>query len=479
MKIKKTVAMTLAGVALCVAVGATNLNGVAISAENGGTAQAFAGIKLPEYMIKSATYTLPDFEGAKISVKEDGGAKIELTEDEYTVAASSSLEFTYEVNGETYVHSAKVADVGSGKDMKMERFFAIEEGAPILSVDDKKTSVTFQQKSKIQFINFVNVNDFNIEFDPFTENVNYTNMHFIFEDIVTGKTVKITYEKTKRAWNALVGEKTKKLTISQEGYTLDFSADDGMLSFNGGSAVSVSQYEDGSEYKGFTDDKAIFSVVFEEGTALSDFDIYAINGQGLKNEDGDITPPQMFFDTVNVFDARIDEVMTLNAGYALDVLDPAMPKFTVQVKSPSGKIVTAKDGTVLNKCDATKTYQFDLSEYGSYVITYQAEDSFENLRRKIVRIAVTDSRKAEITLSNKVTQGKVGKTISIATATYQDDVTTVENLVIKTYLVSPTMATEEIEKSFKPKTKGIYTVVYIAMDEAENLAVFSYEIEVK
>ena len=87
--------------------------------------------------------------------------------------------------------------------------------------------------------------------------------------------------------------------------------------------------------------------------------------------------------------------------------------------------------------------------------------------------------KPTITLGSKTTTGSVGKTVTVASATYSDNVTSVENLIINVYVQSPTLVVTTINGSFVPKSAGTYTVMYVAIDEMYNLSVVTYEVEVK
>ena len=131
-------------------------------AENGteGVENSFAGIKLPDHMIKGATYTLPDFDLAEVYVKKDGNDKVKVSEEKYVVDADTSLEFFYETEGQTFERKAAIVDVGYGANLLMDKFFTVEDGDVSINSGDSSCVFGFADAATVQFINFIDVSDF-------------------------------------------------------------------------------------------------------------------------------------------------------------------------------------------------------------------------------------------------------------------------------------------------------------------------------
>lgn len=444
--------------------------------------QVVAGIetiKLSDHMIKGAVYTLPDFDLAEVSVKADGGEKVKINDAKYKVEAENTLEFFYETENKTLTHNAAVVDVGYGQNLFMNKFFAVETGNTEITSGDSSCSFGFSEPVSVKFINFVDVSDFMIEFDLFTENVNYGKVDFILEDIVTKKSVAVNYTKTTKSWSATAGGITKKLSASSDGYSIGFNCKDGRLVYNERTFITVNSYADGTNYAGFTDNKAILYIVFDGVTNDSDFELFSINKQSFANIGKDFNPPKIVVDTVST-SGYYEDVFILNGGYAIDVIDPDV-SFTLTVTDKNGNYVNSTVGETLNKCDANKDYGFILDSYGMFTVIYEATDfgGKGKLQRFTAQIEVIDDIKPEITLTGKITEGRIGERIAVAQAVYSDNVTSAEDILTEIYIMGPSLSVTKITDGFTPERSGIYTVMFMAIDEMFNVTVESYRVEVQ
>ena len=153
-------------------------------------------------------------------------------------------------------------------------------------------------------------------------------------------------------------------------------------------------------------------------------------------------------------------------------------KFTLTVKTPSGKIVTAKDGTALENADPTKSYEIELTEYGVYNAQYTAEDTAGRSLTSELYVRVTDNVAPVLELDGKMpASAEVGDVVVVPYAKASDNVTAADSLAVYMYLVLPDGTIEQMNgNSFVADRAGVFAVRYICWDEEGNFTMLSREI---
>ncbi len=142
-----------------------------------------------------------------------------------------------------------------------------------------------------------------------------------------------------------------------------------------------------------------------------------------------------------------------------------------------GAPVTADDGTVLSEVPFDREYTFTADRYGSYTVTYSAADSNGLSQPYSYTINVPDTVAPEITLSGTVPEtAAYGSRVTLPAATATDNVDGAAEVFV--YVFGPDQSVIFADGSFEANRRGRYSVRYLAMDAAGNIAIAEYTITV-
>jgi hypothetical protein len=172
---------------------------------------------------------------------------------------------------------------------------------------------------------------------------------------------------------------------------------------------------------------------------------------------------------------------------ATDVVTPFFNKnFTFEVVAPSGETVLSLDGIALNnRCDKTRAYEFEIKEYGYYYVSYVYKDFKGNRMQMDIPLEVLEDVAPTITLDgdwDEMTVQKVAynSTVKVADFTVTDNKTDAEHLTVYVIVYTPKNETLMLDdtKEFVAERRGLYKVYYYCTDEAGNMALRYYNVEV-
>ena len=450
---------------------------------------------LPNYFVQGATYNLPvlygyDFSSGKgvltamnVYVTENGSSETQVTNGQYTPANEGTVTVTYRLTVDGKVcqksYTATVVKVKTILNtVNLSKYFVDPTGAATASTASSKTTYTFKKDTKLDFVNFVQVKQFSFAFQVGTQK-NYNTISVYLTDIVSGKQIKLSYIKTTDGVSFSIndGGAIALSSAFDSAFTLAFSADTGVVTPETGKNLQVKKFLDGSEFTGFTDSLARFTVELSGVTASSQFVVTTLNGQKLNNAIKDSVAPQFI---ANALSGTIEkgEKLQLEGAFVYDVLDP-IATVTLKVTDPDGTAVTDENGVVLNGTqDASKDTAFTVDKLGTYTIFYTTTDGKKNTGRHIYTITATDTEGPVITLLDHTESVTTGETVSIAGTQVQDNITT--DCTVVSYVFDPEGVSMSVTNGqFEATESGIYTVRYMAVDGDGNCAFASYEIVVK
>jgi hypothetical protein len=125
--------------------------------------------------------------------------------------------------------------------------------------------------------------------------------------------------------------------------------------------------------------------------------------------------------------------------------------------------------------------EIELSAYGIYTVQYYAYDTAYNCGEYTYRIEVRDISAPSITLENGYFDGckkagKWGTTVRLASVILSDDISNAENVKLHTFAYVGGHTVEVTDGKLALTQKGVYTVCYLAIDEAGNSTFVSYTI---
>lgn len=459
--------------------------------------QVYDTVGMPKYFILGATSQLPNLSGYDFSsgagvatdmevfVTETGSDEKKLENGRYVPENAGAVKVTYRlsVDGKTCEKSydATVVDVGYTGDLNLSKYFVPSNADAAAQCDNASITYILGKDTSFDFVNFVQVKNFTFAYQVGEKN-DYNQVNIYLTDIISGKQVKVSYNRTEdgAAFSVNDGAATK-LSSSFDGmnrnFSLEFSNDTYVLSPESEIEVEVKKFLDGSDFTGFTDSVAVFSIEVAGVTGEAQLVVKNLNTQTLNSAAVDRFAPQIIVETMSGDRAQAEKV-TLPGVFAYDVLDP-ITQVTLEVTDPSGVIVTDENGVALDGTqDVTKDYTFVIGELGDYVIRYVISDGKGKTDNYVYAITAKDATKPTLTLLEHEESAEKGESVALAGTEVTDNLTA--ECTVVAYVFSPEGANVKVtDGKFEATIAGVYSVRYMAFDADGNVAFASYEINVK
>ena len=471
-------------------IGRTAVASYEIRAEVGDDPFIYGSVSLPRYFIAGKTYKLPQLaftdyasgaaEVKNASVSVNGAAAADNT---YTAAGSKAVVvyLAESARGGTAsrTYEVPVVDTKDGGGIDLSKYF-VSADTSAFATKNYVTYTTDKDDASMSFVNALFADGFTLEFNVNAAANRFTGVDVVLED----------YD-----------DPDARLTIS---FTGSSSSGTSVLKVNGGESYTVNAgfngggvndfmlrydaennilYADNDKveiklngFGGFESGRVWLTLVWRGVSGAAAIDMKNVCGQPITSIGRDAIKPniQLPEDSAR---REIGETYILRPALAYDVLDPEV-KFTLTVKTPSGKIVTAKDGTALENADPTKSYEIELTEYGVYNAQYTAEDTAGRSLTSELYVRVTDNVAPVLELDGKMpASAEVGDVVVVPYAKASDNVTAADSLAVYMYLVLPDGTIEQMNgNSFVADRAGVFAVRYICWDEEGNFTMLSREI---
>lgn len=458
--------------------------------------------QLPQYLVKNGIYDIKVAKAYSLS----SGAPVEVPVKYYVIAdgASTETEVTgnYTVNAnskvkivlkadvafaaEEYAVEKQVVDIGLGGDINKARLFVPVTDGISFEENSSAINVLFDgsvQNVKFAFANVLARHTFKLSFAPYNGGSEYNTFDkfnlYLIDFANENNYVKLSFAKDTDKWTMTVNDsRSVKVADSWGGANdmviVEYDVVEKSLKVAGVS-LSVETYYNGKEIafdKGILFNGEFIGVGDCEGVSF-----YELNNQSLAQSKFDYIQPQLDVSRSDCYGEKtFGSVVTIGDFFASDVLTP-YTVCTYSVKGPSGGFVRSDDGTRLENIDGASVYNFTLNEYGYYYVTINAVDQNNNAMPISYRITVKDYTPPVITLSEKVTAGKVNNSIAFAKYSVTNDKGS-HTAFITVLDPKGTMTYYSGEKNFTPTKKGRYTVTVSVIDVNGNLAEESYTVTV-
>lgn len=459
--------------------------------------QVYDTVGVPEYFILDASYQMPELNGYDFSsgkgvvtnmdvfVTEEGSAERKIEDGKYIPQKEGKVKVTYRLSVEGKVceksYNATVVDVGYAGKLDLSKYFVASTEAAAVQADN--TSITYEvnENTKFDFVNFVQVKNFSFSYQIGEKN-EYNKVDIYLTDIVSGKQVKVSYNRTADGATFSINDGAQtKCASSFDGinknFSLEFLNDARIISPETEVELEVKKFLDGSDFTGFTDSVAQLSVAVEGVSGPSQIILKNLNGQTLNNANVDRFAPQIIVETMSG-DRGQAEKFLLKGAFVRDVLDP-VAMLTLDITDPNGAYVTDENGVALDGTqDATKDYTFIVEELGDYVIRYVIQDGKGKTENYVYAVTVKDIVAPTITLQDHKESAKLGETVALAGTEVTDNLT--KECTVAAYVFDPEGEyVTTADGKFEATMSGVYTVRYMAFDEDGNYAFAFYEINVK
>lgn len=468
-----------------------------LNAKHTAQPQVYDTVGIPKYFILGAASQLPKLTGYDFSsgagvetemdifVTEDGSEEKKLENGRYVPENAGAVKVTYRLTVDGKVceksYDAIVVDVGYTGDLDLSKYFVASNADATAQCDNASITYTMGKDTSFDFVNYVQVKNFAFAYQVGEQNA-YDQINVYLTDVVSGKQLKVSYNRTEDGATFCVNDGVDtKLSSSFDGinrnFALEFSNDTFIVSPEPGIELDVKRFLDGSNFTGFTGMIASFSVEVAGVSGESQVVMKNLNAQTLNSATTDRFAPQILVETMSG-DRVPAEKVTLPGAFAYDVLDP-ITELTLEVTSPTGAFVTDENGVALDGTqDVTKDYTFVIGELGDYVIRYVIKDGKGKTDNYIYAVTARDATKPTLTLLEHEESAEKGESVTLAGTEVTDNLTA--ECTVVAYVFDPEGANVKVtDGKFEATMAGVYDVRYMAFDADGNVAFASYEINVK
>ncbi len=512
-------------------IGQTKNYSYTVTIDNGNDYVAITKPLLPKYFISGSTYTLPEVLfydytsgtgrtktiSSNVAYEDGNGVNIALGRKITPVAREdvNTVKITYYAGSYANMKGKLVYDEIPVIKVKELRDFTLGNGSVIQrevykldnliygqdfdkEVDSSATTLTFDNEINFDYVNPLIANELEIEFSGVKGFSSYEKVEITLTDSENvDQQVKFIYvarptDNTRTDFyindvNGLAYENSQAFA-SAGTIILTVNAFKANALYNVEStlAATIKTYLNGEKFEGFDSGKVYVNVAVKGVTERSQLKIMSIGGQPINAATTDKIAPVYAIDAEWLGYKTIGDKLLVPKAVIADAIDPSVVG-TVTVRAPENEngvatIVTSIDGVYLDNVPCDRDYYVDLKLYGGYTVTFTAKDESGNAMRNAEEfIYVPDLEAPVITLSGKVpTSGKVGSKISLPNASATDALD--GKCEVGVYMVANSGIYHSLAKdkwAFTPKSAGIYRIIYISQDASGNMAMNTYEINVK
>ena len=434
--------------------------------------------ELPAYFIAGrryvlAPYTAIDYDDGKKVVE----ASVTITDaaetNDYTgiytptAGGENMTTLVYRAGGASATYTRPVVDVGNDSGgIDMRKYFVTDNLT--LEALDREMRMTTSGGGSATFINALYGEGFNAEFRSDDALAGLSSVDITLTDALDDSAaLTLSFTAGTFSIDGVMTALTAAEVTSGGAYIFRYSS--GTVTMGTGETVAVSDY---SDFAGFPSGRVMCEITLNGSGSIR---LSTINGQRFSSSDRDAVWPDILIYGSYGSSAQFGSEVTVFAAMSMDVLDP-YTEGSVSVYY-DGAPVTADDGTVLSEVPFDREYTFTADRYGSYTVTYSAADSNGLSQPYSYTINVPDTVAPEITLSGTVPEtAAYGSRVTLPAATATDNVDGAAEVFV--YVFGPDQSVIFADGSFEANRRGRYSVRYLAMDAAGNIAIAEYTITV-
>ena len=460
--------------------------------------------KLPRYMIKGMSYTLPVLMGYEIAsgmaqeaqseifIIEDDSDAVALNGNVYKVAAENLLKVIYKIGITELVYDIPVVNVietnivngSERKSLISGAYFYEKEGTFIRSVNTgKNISYTMTDTvGKLDYINSLLATDLELAFRAFGGGL--TGLNVILSETNGDDVIVLSFkDKTCSINGETEFEIPCSFSESGERFLISYNNSEKKLVFGGKIEKKVLYTFNGDSFDGFISDKVDLSVEILGNGGEATFAIEQINNQTFPTTTDNVAPQLSHNDISGSY--SYGQRIVLQSSFVGDVFSSDID-LKMYVKGPNNQYVETDDNIILDgSADPSRNYTITLKEYGAYEVCFEWSDNFTwNARGKSSSytyfLYVVDEEKPQIVLGEKTTNGKVGQEISVASATVSDNISATEKIELHVCVKNSCGVISYVKNGvFKADKAGEYTVLYIAYDASGNMTMEKYVVKIQ
>ncbi|MBO7344730.1 MAG: hypothetical protein J6U92_02195, partial [Clostridia bacterium] len=451
--------------------------------------------QVPKYVIKGFDYAIPDYLAYDFSngtqqikgqlyLSQDGGQPTLINNNKFTVTAENYVDLTFKFdNGKETVEKAyfniPVVDIYDQDDklnvwqMLQGSDFTVTPGTDFTTYSLTKETAT------LEVVNSVHVNLFELVFvangnldSVFIELVNLSNRSDVAKiSFVDGQDgVKVVAYRN--------GVLVKEILTNNEfnsNVEISTSVVDGNIVFSEtNDVISV------AELLGGFADKMFMSVGVDGVTDSAILNIYKVNGLRLRTGTTRPSAPTLLYNE-RVFQGHsVGEVVEL-AFDAYDFVDTSPTCSFAVIDNKTGNYVVSDEGVLLDGVsnDFFTTYHITITDYFEYSVIFSLGNDWRPASPKAQEIIIVDKDVPTIQLDVKVNTYNLNSKVEVAKPIVIDDKDGEIKYSVFVIDANEYMTYLSDDLSFVADKKGVYQIIYLAVDSSGNVALANYYIQVK
>ena len=485
-------------------------NSYKIIAERGNAIEILEEAVLPEYMIKGATYKLPEIHATDYSGGSPVPTKTAIRSASGSVtgrffvpetAGDGVISYYVEKNGAKAEknYTVKIIDVGYGDKLRMQNYFYGDKVTT--SAHSGHVEISASENAVFDFIKSVDRSfELTLSVNPLKRSFERLKIT-VADENGTGEEISLIFHKNKAGYRSGVSVNGGAIQQTEGSFTEESSS--WQIAYDASSEeLKVGAYVKQS-LKGknlFPSGKVKISFEFDGVTGESAVRVEKVNNQAVSDSVRDVVRPQIsLLGSLNAC-YSVGDTVVLPLAVVADVLDPTVA-LSISGTDPSGNAVWSETGVELNLADGSRAYAFKVEKRGQYNFTVTATDTSNRRQFTYYAVNVTDVIAPEIIMNGKMpAEAKVGEKISVPKFSATDD--SLEPITVFTYLTRPDgvmvlLYTQEKDKDgkrlynddgtpkityyhgFTANVAGDYTVYAYATDKSGNVTLKSWLITVK
>ena len=456
---------------------------------------------VPKFFIKDCTYVLPKYNGydftngtqelaSDIYVKEGNNSERKLEGNIYKAdGANGNVVLTYRVTNasgkDEISFEIPVVDTGYGKagQLNLSKYLYSNQFEAQMSESDITYTTNAQLatdgSATLELINTAYLNVFEISFGVVKNKNAFNAIKIVLTDETNQENqVEILYSKNGATTLVRIDYNDKTVedvcTSTFDGTTpFSVSVKNEMLTFVGSDlSLPVSEV-----FANFGSKKFYVTISLEEVVGETAISFTRLMNQAMKNSRNDGVSPILIY-TPFEEEYLLGDTFVIDRFDYYDFVDPC-PTFSYTIRDANGNFVTSLENVLMNGEQNDYRYAYTLSgaDYATYTISGILTDYAENLQRFPYTLTVKDTTAPTLNLDIRTTTCKVGNTVKIAAYTVND--THCETQVYIA-IIDPSGHIQALTSNeFTANKKGVYTIMYRAVDTEGNVTFAEYQIKVK
>jgi len=457
---------------------------------------------LPKYFIEGNAYTLPrldayifstsGYEKVESSIKINGETlngyefipEVENDGQKITVTYfHNELEVSYEIETINALYKDEYENVC----VDLTKYFIADEKTTVTATEDKVALSFTDETSKVNFANALYMRGYSMFFSVDENKNNFNKIIYTLTDSVNPeKQVNISFTKGSAQYVALSvnDNPAEEVNGSFNGREISFEIIDSNIikmtktTNNSRSTImyDIKTFTDGTAFTGFTNDMAYLTIQIAGMSGESTLNVLSINNNYFSNSAFDPASPKVQFYGELLYEQDKGAIVEIPAARGIDVVQGVLP-VTVSIRF-NGKYVKDVNGKLMNKVDASITYQVEFSEYGEYTVIYESYDMVSNKGGTSRKVKVFDNVPPTITLSGTISETQSLGEIKLPSATATDNLGGEFKVYVS--VINPKASSKFVKDyTFTAEIAGKYIVRYFAYDASGNLGYAEYVINVK